>query len=184
LQTILVLAHSALHTERDWGNWLDCSFCFCCLPVLQSSMVDNTCSHRLENCFIWTALRKIRAGGTNWERLTWSHFSVGLQELFTSPNLRKITDDPLFVSSIQHQSTLELKEDGVEASAATSVAISRSVSAFSLDRPFVFIIFEDETGIPLFIGSVQNPNPNAAPQIKEPQDSREATDVNEYPMPK
>lgn len=62
--------------------------------------------------------------------------------------------------------------------------MSRSVSAFSLDRPFVFFIFEDETGIPLFIGSVQNPNPNAAPQRKEPQDSYEAKDVNEYPMPK
>ncbi|PKK23711.1 serpin peptidase inhibitor, clade F (alpha-2 antiplasmin, pigment epithelium derived factor), member 2, transcript variant X1 [Columba livia] len=109
---------------------------------------------------------------------------MGLQELFTSPNLQKISDEPLFVSSVQHQSTLELKEDGVEASAATSVAVSRSVSAFSLDQPFVFIIFEDETGIPLFIGSVQNPNPNAAPQIKEPRDSHKATDVNEYPMPK
>ncbi|NXN27482.1 A2AP protein, partial [Nycticryphes semicollaris] len=109
---------------------------------------------------------------------------MGLQELFTSPDLQKITDDPLFVSSIQHQSTLELKEDGAEASGATSVAISRSFSAFSLDRPFVFIMFEDETGIPLFIGSVQNPNPNAAPQSKVLQDSHEATDVNEYPMPK
>ncbi|KAM6315464.1 alpha-2-antiplasmin isoform 2-T2 [Podargus strigoides] len=109
---------------------------------------------------------------------------MGLQELFMSPDLQKITDEPLSVSSIQHQSTLELKEDGVEASATTSVAISRSVSAFSLDRPFLFIIFEDETGIPLFIGSVQNPNPNAAPQIKEPQDSSEATDDNECPMPK
>ncbi|XP_071621731.1 alpha-2-antiplasmin isoform X3 [Heliangelus exortis] len=109
---------------------------------------------------------------------------MGLQELFTNPNLQKITDGPLFVSSIQHQSTLELKEDGVEASAATSIAISRSISAFSLDRPFVFIIFEDETGIPLFIGRVQNPNPNAAPQIKELRDSREGADVNKYPMPK
>ncbi|NXG50553.1 A2AP protein, partial [Psilopogon haemacephalus] len=109
---------------------------------------------------------------------------MGLQELFTSPDLQKISDEPLSVSSIQHQSTLELKEDGVEASAGTGVAVSRSVSAFSLDRPFVFIIFEDEAGIPLFIGSVQNPNPNAAPQIKDPRDSHEATDVNERPMPK
>ncbi|XP_074016819.1 alpha-2-antiplasmin [Numenius arquata] len=109
---------------------------------------------------------------------------MGLQELFTSPDLQKITDDPLFVSSIQHQSTLELKEDGVEASGATGIAISRSFSAFNLDRPFIFIMFEDETGIPLFIGSVQNPNPNAAPQTKVPRDSHEATDVNEYPMPK
>ncbi|XP_027522635.1 alpha-2-antiplasmin isoform X2 [Corapipo altera] len=109
---------------------------------------------------------------------------MGLQELFTSPNLQKITDEPLFVSSVQHQSTMELKEDGVEASAATSVVLSRSVSVFSLDRPFVFIIFEDETGIPLFIGSVQNPNPSAAPQVQEPRDSREATDANKYHVPK
>ncbi|NXR97822.1 A2AP protein, partial [Oxylabes madagascariensis] len=109
---------------------------------------------------------------------------MGLQELFTSPNLQKITEEPLFVSSVQHQATLELKEDGVEASAATSVMLSRSVSAFSLDRPFVFIIFEDETGIPLFIGSVQNPSPDAAPQIQEPQDSREATDADKHRVPK
>uniref|UniRef100_A0A8C3EA68 Serpin family F member 2 n=1 Tax=Corvus moneduloides TaxID=1196302 RepID=A0A8C3EA68_CORMO len=106
---------------------------------------------------------------------------MGLQELFTSPNLQKITEEPLFVSSVQHQATLELKEDGVEASAATSVMLSRSVSVFSLDRPFVFIIFEDETGVPLFIGSVQNPSPDAAPQVREPQDSSEATDANEHP---
>ncbi|XP_077044818.1 alpha-2-antiplasmin isoform X2 [Agelaius phoeniceus] len=109
---------------------------------------------------------------------------MGLQELFMSPNLQKITEEPLFVSSVQHQATLELKEDGVEASAATSVVLSRSVSAFSLDRPFIFIIFEDETGIPLFIGSVQNPNPDAAPQIREPQDSGEATDANKNRVPK
>ncbi|XP_031985630.1 alpha-2-antiplasmin isoform X1 [Corvus moneduloides] len=109
---------------------------------------------------------------------------MGLQELFTSPNLQKITEEPLFVSSVQHQATLELKEDGVEASAATSVMLSRSVSVFSLDRPFVFIIFEDETGVPLFIGSVQNPSPDAAPQVREPQDSSEATDANEHRMPK
>uniref|UniRef100_A0A8C7E876 Serpin family F member 2 n=1 Tax=Nothoprocta perdicaria TaxID=30464 RepID=A0A8C7E876_NOTPE len=102
---------------------------------------------------------------------------MGLQELFTNPDLQKITEEPLFVSSIQHQSALELKEDGVEASAATSIMLSRSLSAFSLDRPFLFIIFDEETGIPLFIGSIQNPNPSAAPQMKEPQDSHNATDL-------
>lgn len=109
---------------------------------------------------------------------------MGLQELFTSPNLQKITEEPLFVSSVQHQATLELKEDGVEASGATSVVLSRSFSGFSLDRPFIFIIFEDETGIPLFIGSVWNPSPDAAPQTREPWDSREATDANEHRVPK
>ncbi|XP_062363180.1 alpha-2-antiplasmin isoform X2 [Cinclus cinclus] len=109
---------------------------------------------------------------------------MGLQELFTSPNLQKITEEPLFVSSVQHQATLELKEDGVEASAATSVMLSRSFHAFSIDRPFVFIIFEDETEIPLFIGSVQNPSPDAAPQSREPLDSHEAKDAKEHRVPK
>ncbi|NXL92553.1 A2AP protein, partial [Alectura lathami] len=109
---------------------------------------------------------------------------LGLEELFTSPDLRNIADEHLFVSSIQHQSTLELNEDGVEASAATGVVVSRSLSTFSLDRPFLFIIFEEEMGIPLFIGSVQNPKPSAAPQMKEPQDLPDAADNNEYPMPK
>lgn len=115
---------------------------------------------------------------------TWSHFSAGLQELFISPNLQKITEEPLFVSSVQHQATLELKEDGVEASAATSVMLSRSVSVFSLNSPFIFIISEDETGIPLFIGSVQNPNPDAAPQIWEPRDPRRVTDTKKDHVPK
>lgn len=88
------------------------------------------------------------------------------------------------MSSVQHQATLELKEDGVEASAATSVVVSRSFSGFSLDRPFIFIIFEDETGIPLFIGSVRNPSPDAAPQIREPWDSHEATDADKHRVPK
>ncbi|NXQ40758.1 A2AP protein, partial [Catharus fuscescens] len=109
---------------------------------------------------------------------------MGLQELFTSPNLQKISDEPLSVSSVQHQATLELKEDGVEASAVTSVVVSRSFSGFSLDRPFIFIIFEDETGIPLFIGSVRNPNPDAAPQIREPWDSHEAMEPKEHHVPK
>ncbi|NXO38005.1 A2AP protein, partial [Locustella ochotensis] len=109
---------------------------------------------------------------------------MGLEEVFVSPDLRKITEEPLFVSSAQHQATLELKEDGVEASAATSIAVSRSVSAFSLNRPFVFIIFDDETEIPLFIGSVQNPSPDAAPQIREARDSGKAADANKHRVPK
>ncbi|XP_006032910.1 alpha-2-antiplasmin [Alligator sinensis] len=95
---------------------------------------------------------------------------LGLKELFSAPDLRKITNEPLLVSSIQHQSTLELAEEGVEASAATSIMLSRSLSTFSLDRPFLFIIFEETTGIPLFVGKIQNPNPSAAQQRKEPED--------------
>lgn len=76
------------------------------------------------------------------------------------------------VSSVQHQSALELSEAGVEAAAATSTAMSRmSLSSFVVNRPFLFFILEDSTSLPLFVGSVRNPNPGAQPERKEQQDS-------------
>ncbi|XP_057571823.1 alpha-2-antiplasmin isoform X1 [Hippopotamus amphibius kiboko] len=102
---------------------------------------------------------------------------LGLQELFQAPDLRGISDQRLVVSSVQHQSTLELREAGVEAAAATSTAMSRmSLSSFSVNRPFLFFILEDSTSLPLFVGSVRNPNPGAQPERKEQQDSPDHRD--------
>lgn len=67
---------------------------------------------------------------------------------------------------------MELSEAGVEAAAATSTAMNRmSVSSFAVNRPFLFFIMEDALGMPLFVGSVRNPNPSAQPQPQEQQDS-------------
>ncbi|XP_026547606.1 alpha-2-antiplasmin-like, partial [Notechis scutatus] len=94
---------------------------------------------------------------------------LGLGDLFSAPDLHHIAEGPLVVSSIQHRATLELAEAGVQAAAATSVIASRSISAFSLDRPFLFMITEDVMGIPLFLGTVRNPSPGA-PREKTGQD--------------
>ncbi|XP_062966918.1 alpha-2-antiplasmin [Cynocephalus volans] len=105
---------------------------------------------------------------------------LGLQELFQDPDLRGISDQKLVVSSVQHQSTLELSEAGVEAAAATSIAMSRmSLSSFSVNRPFLFLILEDTTGLPLFVGSVRNPNPSAQRELKEQQDSPDNRDFSQ-----
>ncbi|XP_058415293.1 alpha-2-antiplasmin [Diceros bicornis minor] len=102
---------------------------------------------------------------------------LGLQELFQAPDLRGISDQRLVVSSVQHQSTLEISEAGVEAAAATSVAMSRmSLSSFIVNRPFLFFILEDTTSLPLFVGSVRNPNPGAQQERKEQQDSPDIRD--------
>lgn len=130
---------------------------------MSSKSVTFLIVHLLTFCFYYDA--KVDAS------FTFSPpFSLGLGELFSSPDFRRIADVPLFVSSIQHQSALDLAEDGVEASAVTSVVMSRSISTFSLNRPFVFLIIEDTTGVPLFIGSIQNPDPSAPKQRKEQQD--------------
>lgn len=95
---------------------------------------------------------------------------LGLGELFSSPDLHRIADGPLLISSIQHDSALELAEAGVEAAAVTTTVMSRSFSAFIIDRPFLFFISEDTTGIPLFFGRIGNPNPGAPKQRKEQED--------------
>ncbi|KAK9412695.1 alpha-2-antiplasmin [Crotalus adamanteus] len=65
------------------------------------------------------------------EVLTW----LGLGELFSVPDLSRLAEGPLTVSSIKHRAALELSEEGVKAAAATSVLGVRSASVFSLDRP-------------------------------------------------
>ncbi|XP_074119958.1 alpha-2-antiplasmin isoform X1 [Sminthopsis crassicaudata] len=102
---------------------------------------------------------------------------LGLQELFHNPDLRGISEKSLVVSSVQHRATLELDEAGVEASAVTSAVMSRmSHFSINLNRPFLFFIFDDVTRIPLFVGSVKNPNPSGQKEIKEQRDAPDNKD--------
>ncbi|XP_041097211.1 serpin peptidase inhibitor, clade F (alpha-2 antiplasmin, pigment epithelium derived factor), member 2b [Polyodon spathula] len=84
--------------------------------------------------------------------------SMGMGELFTSPNLDRISSDPLSVSSVHHKSSLELKEEGAEAAAATSITISRSMARFDVNKPFFFVLLDDESHVPVFLGIVRNPS--------------------------
>ncbi|KAG9485842.1 hypothetical protein GDO78_008755, partial [Eleutherodactylus coqui] len=93
--------------------------------------------------------------------------NLGLGQLFSHPNLKGISEEPLFVSSVEHQATLQLNEDGVEAAAATAVVMSRSLSTFSINRPFLYFLFDDITGQTLFQGYVRNPKPGFQKKKKE-----------------
>uniref|UniRef100_A0A5F8GU72 Serpin family F member 2 n=1 Tax=Monodelphis domestica TaxID=13616 RepID=A0A5F8GU72_MONDO len=102
---------------------------------------------------------------------------LGLQELFQAPDLGGISEETPVVSSVQHRATLELDEAGVEASGVTSVVMSR-MSHFSvnMNRPFLFFIFDDVSRLPLFVGSVKNPNPGGQKEIKEQRDAPDNKD--------
>jgi len=69
--------------------------------------------------------------------------------------------DPLFISEVKQKSWVDVNEEGTEAAAATSVAVSvksgsgpRVVRA---DRPFLFFIRERLSGTILFAGKVASP---------------------------
>lgn len=93
---------------------------------------------------------------------------LGLKSAFdSSADFSGITGKKEFhISNILHKAVMELDESGTEASAATAVLTSRSVSVgsttrpilFKADHPFVFIIREKSTGTILFIGKLTNPN--------------------------
>uniref|UniRef100_A0A3Q2NTZ8 Serpin domain-containing protein n=1 Tax=Fundulus heteroclitus TaxID=8078 RepID=A0A3Q2NTZ8_FUNHE len=87
---------------------------------------------------------------------------LGLGEMFLNPNLAGIADGPLPVSSVMHKSGMEINEDGAMAAAATAVIISRASNPiFHLTQPFFFVLIDDVTQIPIFMGVINNPNPGA-----------------------
>uniref|UniRef100_A0A096LXJ7 Serpin domain-containing protein n=1 Tax=Poecilia formosa TaxID=48698 RepID=A0A096LXJ7_POEFO len=87
---------------------------------------------------------------------------LGLGEVFLNPNLGGIADGPLLVSSVMHKSGMEINEDGARAAAATTTIISRASNPiFHLSQPFFFVLMDDVTHIPIFMGVINNPNPGA-----------------------
>ena len=70
--------------------------------------------------------------------------------------------DNIFLSQVVHKTFLKLDEKGTRAGAATAV-IMEAASAYRdpppqvvLDRPFVYLLLDRETNIPLFIGTVSS----------------------------
>lgn len=69
---------------------------------------------------------------------------------------------PLEIAEVLHQSFIAVDEKGTEAAAATA-AVMRATSAplkvvdLNVDRPFLFVIKDDETGAILFMGRVLDP---------------------------
>lgn len=68
----------------------------------------------------------------------------------------------LYVQKAFHQAFVEVNEEGTEAAAATGVAmglksIQMDFEVFRADRPFLFLIIENKTGLVLFIGRMENP---------------------------
>jgi len=68
----------------------------------------------------------------------------------------------LFISDVIHKAFVSVDEAGTEAAAATAVimmraAVSKPPVEVTIDRPFIFLIRDIETGAILFVGRVMNP---------------------------
>lgn len=75
---------------------------------------------------------------------------------FTKMVTRQINDMGVYVNDARHKTFVEVNENGSEAAGATTIETKvksgRMPFEFIADHPFVFVIRDDESGIPLFIG--------------------------------
>ena len=69
----------------------------------------------------------------------------------------------LFIADVVHKAFVSVDEAGTEAAAATAVvmeltAVPGEPVEVTIDRPFIFLIRDFETGAILFVGRIMNPN--------------------------
>jgi serine protease inhibitor len=84
--------------------------------------------------------------------------ALGMGEAFTdAADFSGIRED-ICISRVLHKAVIEVNEEGSEAAAATVVEIRETAAVepltFIADRPFVFIISDDDTGTILFMGKL------------------------------
>lgn len=76
--------------------------------------------------------------------------------------MREDLEKDLYISGVKQKTYIKVDEKGTEASAVTSVTLETTSMPVELprvvfDRPFVYGIVDVTTGIPLFIGIMENP---------------------------
>jgi len=73
------------------------------------------------------------------------------------------TEDRLSITAVLHEASVEVNEEGTEATAASGEVVGtrsapRPPVEFRANHPFVFLIRDRRTGMILFLGRVVNPN--------------------------
>ncbi|MDC8451630.1 MAG: SMP-30/gluconolactonase/LRE family protein [Thaumarchaeota archaeon] len=71
----------------------------------------------------------------------------------------------LYIDQVYHKAFVDVDEKGTEAAAATAIVMTQAVMGggippleFNADHPFVFIIYDNHTGLILFAGQMEDPS--------------------------
>ena len=78
-------------------------------------------------------------------------------------NFTRLASGDLYISQVIHKTSIIVDERGTKAGAVTAVAMSPTSAGpdnpryVTLDRPFVYMILDCETNLPLFIGTMMDP---------------------------
>lgn len=89
--------------------------------------------------------------------------TMGLKEAMgTSPDFSGISSVPLFVEGAAQSANITVAEKGTVAAAVTQISMAETGFAepdieLTFDRPFLYQILHEETGMPMFLGTVMDP---------------------------
>ncbi len=148
------------------------------LPVKKHELAALESQLSVENLEKWRkATRKVEVR-VQIPRFKLEPPAISLKSVLQSLGIRKafersadfsnmaVLPDGLYISEVFHQAFIEVNEEGSEAAAATAVVMAtRSASArpkpepptFIADHPFVFLLMDLRTRMPLFVGRVTHP---------------------------
>ncbi len=87
---------------------------------------------------------------------------MGMPHAFSGADFFGMTGKKdLFISRVIHKAFVDVNEEGTEAAAATAVVMRKCsigrLLIFQANRPFVFLIRENQTGSILFVGRIVDP---------------------------
>ena len=90
--------------------------------------------------------------------------ALGMRAAFGKADFSGIADLDLFISAVRQQAFVEVNEEGTEAAAVTGMALESSAAMnpakpfqMIVDRPFLFLIEDQQTRMILFMGVVYDP---------------------------
>ena len=88
---------------------------------------------------------------------------MGMTDAFkqASANFSEMCEENLYISKVFHKAFIDVNEEGTEAAAVTAVFMTTSIKPppkiFKANRPFIFILKDNESNSILFIGAFNNP---------------------------
>ena len=133
-----------------------------------SSLISNLSTENWEQ---WMRSYRVRQGKVELPKfkldyeitLNQTLQKLGMQEAFipSRANFKSLTPASVFVSLVKHKTFVEVNEEGTEAAGSTgigigvtSVPVPTEPFTMRVDRPFLTVIRDNQTGAILFMGAV------------------------------
>ena len=88
--------------------------------------------------------------------------AMGMEDAFSSEaDFSNMTEEPVFIGSVLHKTFIRVTPEGTQAAAATTAVMTLGigpdgVAYVTCDRPFAYAIVDTTTGLPIFLGTVED----------------------------